>query len=257
MPKCKNDSKRSYKGTEPSPKGLGYCAHAEKLGKKKKGRDGNIWIVKKTIHGVKRWVKFKLDNKKLNKVNHPGFKKYFIHDNGGRPFLVYVKGKKVFIYKNNKYTKLVKKYIVKKVFIGRSSGPPYADHSKKDAKHFVGNTILLKLSKNKYVYIGGTIYEFIINDSIYRYFSLIGRNDVPYPVLLGTDNVYFMLDKKYVSRDMFSKNMKVKDWENAYTYFYWWDVKKEEFDYKTGKKINSLENVAKKIKNVKVIQKRL
>lgn len=31
MPKCKNDNKRTYKGTEPSPKGLGYCAHAEKI----------------------------------------------------------------------------------------------------------------------------------------------------------------------------------------------------------------------------------
>ena len=30
MPNCKNDSKRSYTGEEPSPKGLGFCAHAEK-----------------------------------------------------------------------------------------------------------------------------------------------------------------------------------------------------------------------------------
>ena len=31
MPKCKNDPNRNYKGDEPSPKGLGFCAHAEKL----------------------------------------------------------------------------------------------------------------------------------------------------------------------------------------------------------------------------------
>ena len=41
MPKCKNDPKKSYKGTEPSPKGLGYCAHGEKLGKVRKGKDGD------------------------------------------------------------------------------------------------------------------------------------------------------------------------------------------------------------------------
>ena len=35
MPNCKNDSKKSYKGTEQSPKGLGYCAHASKVGLKK------------------------------------------------------------------------------------------------------------------------------------------------------------------------------------------------------------------------------
>ena len=72
MPKCKNDKSRNYKGTEPSPKGLGYCAHSEKLNKKMKGRDGNIWIIQKTSKGVKRWVKnskeknnFDILNKKL------------------------------------------------------------------------------------------------------------------------------------------------------------------------------------------------
>ena len=36
MPKCKNDPTRYYKGSEPSPKGLGYCAHGLKEGDKKK-----------------------------------------------------------------------------------------------------------------------------------------------------------------------------------------------------------------------------
>ena len=57
MPKCKNDPKRTYKGTEPSPKGLGHCAHTEKVGKKMKGKDGNQWIITKTKKGVKRWSK--------------------------------------------------------------------------------------------------------------------------------------------------------------------------------------------------------
>ena len=38
MPKCKNDIKKSYKGTEPSPKGLGWCAGSMKdKTKKRKG----------------------------------------------------------------------------------------------------------------------------------------------------------------------------------------------------------------------------
>ena len=57
MPLCKNDPKKSYKGDEPSPKGLGYCAHAEKVGVTKKGKDGNKWKIKATSIGVKRWVK--------------------------------------------------------------------------------------------------------------------------------------------------------------------------------------------------------
>ena len=83
MPKCKNDPARSYKGTEPSPKGLGFCAHAMKEGATKKGKDGNKWIIKKVKNGSKRWMKVsgkgklqKVDkkvkkkevNKKVNKV---------------------------------------------------------------------------------------------------------------------------------------------------------------------------------------------
>ena len=49
---CINDKSRTYKGTEPSPKGLGYCAHAEKIDSKKKGKDGNIWIVSITKNKI-------------------------------------------------------------------------------------------------------------------------------------------------------------------------------------------------------------
>ena len=57
MPKCINDPSKTYKGDEPSPKGLGYCAHAEKEDKIMKGKDGNNWIVKKVKNGSKRWIK--------------------------------------------------------------------------------------------------------------------------------------------------------------------------------------------------------
>lgn len=68
MPKCKNDPTRSYKGTEPSPKGLGYCAHNMKEGAKKKGKDGNMWIIKKVKNGSLRWMKFKNENEEFNKL---------------------------------------------------------------------------------------------------------------------------------------------------------------------------------------------
>lgn len=56
MPRCKNNNKRSYKGTEPSPKGLGFCASGAKVGQRKKGKDDNMWQVKK-FGKVQRWVK--------------------------------------------------------------------------------------------------------------------------------------------------------------------------------------------------------
>lgn len=45
MPVCKNDNTKVYVGNEPSPKGLGYCAHAEKLYEVMIGLDNNYWYV--------------------------------------------------------------------------------------------------------------------------------------------------------------------------------------------------------------------
>lgn len=57
MPKCINDKKKSYKGDEPSPKGLGYCASAEPVGKVMIGKDNNNYITKEISNGQRRWVK--------------------------------------------------------------------------------------------------------------------------------------------------------------------------------------------------------
>ena len=40
MKKCKNYPNISYTGKENTPKGRGYCAKGEKVGTKKKGKDG-------------------------------------------------------------------------------------------------------------------------------------------------------------------------------------------------------------------------
>ena len=195
-------------------------------------------------------------------------KSYYIHDNGGRPFKVTINNKAVSIYKNtakypeeDNYDVLVKTVNVKEVFIGKSSGKPYmADHTPAEAKQFIGNSILLELSANKYMYIGKEIYEFQTEDKIESYYSLIGNNDVPYPIALGTDNIYFMLDNTYVKREMvlFPK-MKSVDWEGAYAMYYGFRDPvsgKLVEDMNENKKVN-LEHYAKKMKKLHLIQKRL
>jgi hypothetical protein len=52
---CKNDSAKTYKGNEPSPKGLGYCAHAEPVGKIRAGLNGSKWVVQTDKNGTKSW----------------------------------------------------------------------------------------------------------------------------------------------------------------------------------------------------------
>lgn len=75
MPKCIDDPSRSYKGTEPSPKGLGYCAHTQSVGTSKIGNDGNIWIVKTTYNGTKRWVKNSGSSKRIPKKKNTSNKR--------------------------------------------------------------------------------------------------------------------------------------------------------------------------------------
>lgn len=64
---CIKDNKKKITGKEPSPKGLGFCAHTEKINTKKKGRDGNDWIVKKTKTS-KRWFRLPKNKKTKKKV---------------------------------------------------------------------------------------------------------------------------------------------------------------------------------------------
>lgn len=57
MPVCLNDPEKKYAGTEPSPKGLGYCAHAQAIGSTRDGLDGEKWQVRKDKNGTKSWKK--------------------------------------------------------------------------------------------------------------------------------------------------------------------------------------------------------
>ena len=150
-------------------------------------------------------------------------KSYLIHDNGGRPFRVVVDGKHVEIFKKDKkddeeddsaYSKKIAEYDVEDIHIGKSSGTcKSCDHTKAQAKQFDGNSILLHVKGDSYVYIGHEIYSFNMKDKFEKYYSPVGNNDVPYPHILGKEFVYFMLDKKYVDRGMFG----VKQvWEDAY-----------------------------------------
>lgn len=88
MPKCKNDPTRTYKGDEPSPKGLGYCAHTEKLNSIKKGKDGNKWLVSKNKNGTKRWTK--VNTNKITEKNIDKIKLFMKSNNSKKIILKYI-----------------------------------------------------------------------------------------------------------------------------------------------------------------------
>lgn len=190
-------------------------------GLQKKGKDG-IYVSQADKHGIYKWVK--KGTMKRKKTS------YETHDNGSRPFRVYLDGSTVSIYKDGA---LVKTLTVKKVHLGKGKGSA------------LGNSILLHVSGNKYVFVGHEVYEFQMDDAVDSYYSLIGNSDVPYPVLLGTKYVYFMLDHCYVSRSAFSPFMTTADWEDAYARYYGW------LDPMTGKKSSGKEMKGKKMKGFK------
>ena len=225
----------------------------------KKGKDGN-YVSKSGAKGIYKWVKVSA-TRKVPK----GTKSYDIHDNGVVPFRVEVSGKTAAIYKGTLpegeneydkmvYTKLIKKLTVKEAYVGESPIDPsmyinlYTEYDK-------GNTVLLHISGSKYVYVGSEIYEFTMEDTFEKYYSPIGSNDVPYPVVLGSKYVYFMMDHTYVSRDLFKAPMTPVEWADAYAYYYGYK------DLTTGKKLNKQDkDIAKKeimkMKGFKMIQMR-
>lgn len=175
---------------------------------------------------------------------------HYTHDNGGRPFKVLIDGKKVDVYtgEDSDYTKHVKSFTAKDIHIGKSSGKTdCCDHTTKQAKMFNGNSILLNTSDKKYVFIGHEIIQFSMLDDFEAYYSPVGNNDVPYPVVLGSKYAYFILDHIYVDRTMFPEKMV---WECAYGPYY------GTFDPRRGWD-SPIKDSGKKFKGLKMIQKRV
>ncbi len=132
-------------------------------------------------------------------------KSYKIHDNGGRPFEVFVNGNQVTVMKNmDSFEKVDGKFIAvknppkelfsittKEVFIGRKS--PNGTYDGLKPSQAEGNSILLHVSGNKYRYIGDKIYDFTTSgDKIVKYYSNVGHSDVPYPYAIGEKYIYIM-----------------------------------------------------------------
>lgn len=253
MPFCHNDGSRSYKGNEPSPKGLGYCAHPEPLGSKKRGRDGRFWVIAADKNARKRWKpvsttkpksrsrssRRRLKSKAIkptssykNPVKNtvlisPYRKKTFdIIDNGGVSFKVEIKDTFVCIYKSKKvnhydddgqFEILVKKYQPEKLFIG--------DHLygyKDDYKlgTFTGNSILLHLRGHRYVYIGSEIYEFTADSPILEYYSYMGNSGVPYPIAVSDKNIYLLIENVYMPISLFNELSDGHIGSEPYTVYY-------------------------------------
>ncbi len=146
------------------------------------------------------YIKSKTDYQLLKSQEGGGKKTYITHDNGGRPFKVEVSLNKIDIYKakyNDDYKTTTYDELIKsiksfqKVFIGKNTDIFWCADKKK-INDYLGNSILVQLSKYKYIYIGASIFEFTTKDEIIRYESPMGPNDVPYPYGVSEKYTYLM-----------------------------------------------------------------
>jgi hypothetical protein len=220
MPACEEVKSAKYQTRKSPAYHAGDCKDLTK-----KGKDGN-YASKPDARGVYKWVKVNA-TRKVPK----GTKVYRIHDNGSRPFQVEVSGTTVAIYEGvlpegedsyNKivYTKLLKKLTVKEVYVGKSTCNSAAYIADACGKWATGNTILLHISANRYMCVGREIYEFTMEDDFEAFYSVVGNNDVPYPIVLGSKYVYLMLDGIHIPRDIFKAPMNATEWADSYAYYY-------------------------------------
>jgi hypothetical protein len=148
---------------------------------------------------------------------------FITHENGGRAFSVHKDDEYLYIFKN-----VLKAHDILNVFTGDKedgNSSVLVELAANEDKN--SDNLYHKEHKHKYLFIGTNVYSFETDEPIIKYYSKIGNSDVPYPIALSKDNVYFMLDTVFVDKSKFPKNT---DWKDAYTYFYdHKDLKKEKF----------------------------
>ena len=155
---------------------------------------------------------------------------YYIHDNGGRPFKVVIKNREVLVYKQlfdadiNYDNKPLMRFIPTKIFIGKSPINRMTKFSLGYGDDFDGNSILLNLSDNKYVYIGSDIRSFKTRNRIIKYVSPVGNNDVPYPYAIDSKGNIYLIVEGIILKNSRQLKSRMKDYDDPYSYYYDWHL---------------------------------
>ena len=159
-------------------------------------------------------------------------KTYYTYDNGLRAFKVVIDNKKVYVYKYKKYDentdttlyseksiKYEKKnfFKYKNIFIGKSPKNKTTIASGGYGAKFTGNSILLQITKNKYIFIGHIIFSFTSKSEIKKFVSPLGNNDVPYPFAIDIDGRYYLMIEDVI----IDKITNIKKYDNdPYEFYY-------------------------------------
>lgn len=145
---------------------------------------------------------------------------FLIHDNGGRPFRVVINDNSVMIYNNYKKTYLMT-FDVEFVFVGKSPLNEMTKFSGGHGERFDGNSILLHITGNEYIFIGWVgIFKFQSLSKIIEFTSPVGNNDVPYPYATDVDNNIYLLTDYVILKYNDVKSQKMLEYGDPYDYYY-------------------------------------
>ena len=151
-------------------------------------------------------------------------KKYYIHSNGGRPYRLDVSlvdnFNQVEVYVNSGSAQeteedntSVDNFVLKKTILASKvcAGVEPLQAGGFNKKN-VGNTVIVQHNDNgvqKMLYFceagSHRVLEFVMpeDDTILKYYSMVGNSDVPYPIAVGKKFVYFMAEKLYYPINIF------------------------------------------------------
>jgi hypothetical protein len=128
-------------------------------------------------------------------------RRYLIHDNYSKPFVVDVQDNKVDVYLYPEHELLLTfpaSYHAQRVFVGKSPKNKMTTFSKGFGRKFDGNSILLELSPLHYLFIGSRIYSFRTLFPIVQYVSPVGNNNVPYPFAIDSSGQFYLMSENAI-----------------------------------------------------------
>lgn len=138
--------------------------------------------------------------------------KYITRDRKKRPFEVVVTPRGVTVYNR------IDKTIVKQFTSPDTVVIPGVNRYNKKFPKARGHTVLIVPPRGKIMFVGWNVVGFNMTpgDTIECFYSTFYENGDALPMLLGTQNAYFIIDATYVPRSEFPRDVDDKYWASVY-----------------------------------------
>lgn len=156
-------------------------------------------------------------------------KTYLTQHNNAEPYKVEITDNHVVVYNCQEgdyernvpdYYQHLVTYNAIRVFIGKSPINNMTSFSGNHGDQYDGNSILIEIDNNTYVYIGHMIYSFTPKPRIVSYVSPIGNNWVPCPFAVDELNNYYLMIEDVILLHADALQKYIADGGDPYDYYY-------------------------------------